>query len=58
MPIGCSDDDLPWQRTAEDILDTKYPYGEVTLMVITDETMYGVSIVSRRSYCGNEVAPR
>ncbi|KAI0215052.1 Deoxycytidylate deaminase [Lamellibrachia satsuma] len=26
MPIGCSDDDLPWQRTAEDKLDTKYPY--------------------------------
>ena len=26
MPIGCSDDELPWNRTAEDILDTKYPY--------------------------------
>ena len=28
MPNGCSDDILPWARTAEDRLDTKYPYGE------------------------------
>lgn len=27
MPNGCSDDILPWARTAEDYLDTKYPYG-------------------------------
>lgn len=27
MPNGCSDDDLPWRRTAERKLDTKYPYG-------------------------------
>ncbi|XP_032474300.1 deoxycytidylate deaminase isoform X4 [Phocoena sinus] len=27
MPNGCSDDLLPWRRTAESILDTKYPYG-------------------------------
>lgn len=27
MPNGCSDDLLPWRRTAENILDTKYPYG-------------------------------
>uniref|UniRef100_A0A8C2PF82 Deoxycytidylate deaminase n=1 Tax=Capra hircus TaxID=9925 RepID=A0A8C2PF82_CAPHI len=26
MPNGCSDDLLPWRRTAENILDTKYPY--------------------------------
>lgn len=26
MPIGCSDDELPWDRTAGNILDTKYPY--------------------------------
>ena len=29
MPIGCSDDELPWQRTAENKLDTKYPYGNL-----------------------------
>ncbi|XP_062838788.1 deoxycytidylate deaminase isoform X4 [Anolis carolinensis] len=26
MPNGCSDDSLPWTRTAESKLDTKYPY--------------------------------
>ncbi|KYO46139.1 deoxycytidylate deaminase isoform X2 [Alligator mississippiensis] len=26
MPNGCSDDLLPWTRTAENRLDTKYPY--------------------------------
>ncbi|XP_046947672.1 deoxycytidylate deaminase isoform X1 [Lynx rufus] len=26
MPNGCSDDVLPWRRTAERKLDTKYPY--------------------------------
>ncbi|KAM5311091.1 deoxycytidylate deaminase isoform 1-T8 [Glossophaga mutica] len=26
MPNGCSDDLLPWRRTAERKLDTKYPY--------------------------------
>lgn len=25
LPIGCSDDDFPWERTGEEI-DTKYPY--------------------------------
>lgn len=28
MPIGCSDDDLPWGKTSEDPLETKYPYGK------------------------------
>ncbi|CAM9187070.1 unnamed protein product [Discosporangium mesarthrocarpum] len=26
FPMGCSDDELPWARTAENELDTKYPY--------------------------------
>ena len=26
MPTGCSDDELPWDHTAEDPLDTKYLY--------------------------------
>ena len=25
-PRGCSDDELPWDREAENELDTKYPY--------------------------------
>lgn len=27
MPNGCSDEELPWDREAENELDTKYPYG-------------------------------
>ncbi|HJY62510.1 MAG TPA: dCMP deaminase family protein [Ignavibacteria bacterium] len=26
FPIGCSDDDLPWERNSENHNDTKYPY--------------------------------
>ena len=26
FPIGCSDDELPWERKADSTLDTKYPY--------------------------------
>lgn len=26
MPIGCCDDDMPWERTADSALDTKYPF--------------------------------
>ena len=28
MPIGCSDDLLPWSKTAENKIDTKYMYGK------------------------------
>lgn len=30
MPNGCDDDLLPWSRSADDRLDTKYPYGTDT----------------------------
>ena len=33
MPNNCSDDELPWQREAEDRLDTKYLYGESSHVV-------------------------
>ncbi len=26
MPTGCSDDEMPWERQAENELDTKYPF--------------------------------
>jgi dCMP deaminase len=26
FPIGCSDDSLPWERKADNVNDTKYPY--------------------------------
>ena len=28
MPIGCSDDLLPWSKSAENKIDTKYMYGK------------------------------
>lgn len=31
MPNGCDDDLLPWSRSADNKLDTKYPYGEFCL---------------------------
>jgi dCMP deaminase len=26
MPIGCCDDEMPWEREAQSPLDTKYPF--------------------------------
>ena len=26
FPIGCSDDQLPWDKTSDNVNDTKYPY--------------------------------
>ena len=26
MPNGCNDDEMPWERNADDELDTKYPF--------------------------------
>ena len=26
MPTGCDDDDMPWERSADSMLDTKYPF--------------------------------
>ena len=43
MPNRCSDDDLPWQREADDKLDTKYPYGKpliINALVIFKATVY------------------
>jgi dCMP deaminase len=31
MPIGCSDDHLPWSKTSENRLETKYMYGESSI---------------------------
>lgn len=31
MPNGCDDDLLPWSRSADDRLDTKYPYGKLVI---------------------------
>ncbi|XP_078535052.1 deoxycytidylate deaminase isoform X2 [Lissotriton helveticus] len=37
MPNGCSDDALPWSRTAADKLDTKYPYGIKEVIFMSDK---------------------
>lgn len=26
MPTGCDDDDMPWERDGDSVLDTKYPF--------------------------------
>ena len=26
MPTGCDDDEMPWERSADSMLDTKYPF--------------------------------
>ena len=33
MPIGCSDDVLPWSRKGDSFLETKYPYGNLSSFV-------------------------
>ncbi|CAB1117972.1 unnamed protein product [Ectocarpus sp. CCAP 1310/34] len=34
FPMGCSDDDLPWARRADDELDTKYPVRPVGMFLL------------------------
>lgn len=31
MPIGCSDDEFPWDKTSSNKLETKYFYGEILI---------------------------
>ena len=33
FPVGCSDEELPWEREGED-LDTKYPYVTSTIILL------------------------
>ncbi|XP_056407683.1 deoxycytidylate deaminase isoform X4 [Hyla sarda] len=37
MPNGCHDDALPWARTADDRLNTKYPYGIKEVIYMSDK---------------------
>lgn len=44
MPTGCLDDDMPWERTGESSLDTKYPFVcHAELNAILNSSMRGVS---------------
>ncbi|XP_066574260.1 deoxycytidylate deaminase isoform X2 [Amia ocellicauda] len=49
MPNGCSDDLLPWSRSASDKLDTKYPYE-----FKTPSTALPVLILSSRKHKGKK----
>ncbi len=50
MPNGCSDDDLPWRKSADDELDTKYPYGLKRLGPTCADGVCHYSL-SRRNEC-------
>lgn len=44
MPTGCIDDEMPWERTGETSLDTKYPFVcHAELNAILNSSMHGVS---------------
>lgn len=44
MPTGCIDDEMPWERTGECSLDTKYPFVcHAELNAILNSSMHGVN---------------
>ena len=47
FPIGCSDDDLPWDREAADPNDSKYPYvvhAEANAILNSTKDLHGARI--------------
>jgi dCMP deaminase len=47
FPIGCSDDDLPWDRKSDNINDTKYPYvvhAEANAILNSTKDLHGARI--------------
>ena len=47
FPIGCSDDDLPWEREAVDPNDSKYPYvvhAEANAILNSTKDLHGARI--------------
>ncbi len=44
MPTGCIDDEMPWERTGDTSLDTKYPFVcHAELNAILNSSMQGVN---------------
>lgn len=44
MPTGCLDDEMPWERTGESVLDTKYPFVcHAELNAILNSSIHGVN---------------
>lgn len=47
FPIGCDDDILPWDKTSENINDTKYPYvvhAEANAILNSTKDLHGARI--------------
>lgn len=47
FPIGCSDDDFPWERNADNINKTKYPYvvhAEANAILNSTKDLHGARI--------------
>jgi len=47
FPIGCSDDELPWVRSADDTNETKYPYvvhAEANAILNSTKDLHGARI--------------
>ncbi|NOX71404.1 MAG: dCMP deaminase family protein [Candidatus Micrarchaeota archaeon] len=47
FPMGCSDDELPWEREAENINDTKYPYvvhAEANAIMNSTKDLHGATL--------------
>ena len=47
FPMGCSDDELPWERQSENINDTKYPYvvhAEANAILNSTKDLHGARI--------------
>ena len=66
MPNGCSDDILPWSRTGETRLDTKYPYGncdnafvfKVGACIVSDERkIVAIGYNGMPNGCSDDVLP-
>lgn len=44
MPTGCLDDEMPWERTGDNTLDTKYPFVcHAELNAILNSSIHGVN---------------
>lgn len=44
MPTGCLDDEMPWERTGDNVLDTKYPFVcHAELNAILNSSIHGVN---------------
>eukprot|EP00730_Choanoeca_flexa_P016559 TRINITY_DN7855_c0_g1_i1.p1 TRINITY_DN7855_c0_g1~~TRINITY_DN7855_c0_g1_i1.p1 ORF type:complete len:196 (+),score=32.60 TRINITY_DN7855_c0_g1_i1:94-681(+) len=59
FPVGCSDDELPWSKGAEDPLDNKFPFvvhAEANAILNTnDESVHGCTLYATLFPC-NECA--